>query len=73
MPYRTTREEKKAWWNSLSQEEQASYVEKWEHKRDTPDRPTLDIPPLTVEERRAINTTMRHLGLERFIVLDDQE
>lgn len=71
MTYRKTREEKKAWWKSLSQEEQAKYTEKWEHKRDSEDRPRLDIPPLTLEERRAINDTMRRIGLEKFIVLQE--
>lgn len=71
MPYRQTKAERKAWWNSLSQEEKSSYTEKWESKRDVADRKRLDIPPLTNEEMQAINDRMRRLGLESFIVLPD--
>lgn len=70
---RRTKEQRKAWWNSLSQQEQAAYTEKWENKRDVAGRVELDIPPLTLEERKTINATMRRIGMEKFIVLSEKE
>lgn len=66
-----TREQRKAWWNSLSQEEQAVYTEKWENKQNVENRVELDIPPLSQEEAKAINDTMRRIGLEKYIVLKE--
>jgi carbamoylphosphate synthase small subunit len=68
-----TKEQRKAWWNSLSQEEQAKHTEKWENKHDVADRVELDIPPLTQVEARAINDTMRRIGMESYIVLSEDD
>lgn len=73
MPYRKTKEQRKAWWNSLSQEEQTAYTEKWENKRNVADRVELDIPPLTLAERKAINDTMRRIGMEEYIVCNEHQ
>lgn len=69
--YKKTKEQRKQWWNSLSQEQQAAYVEKREHLRDVPERVELDIPPLTNEEIKVINDTMRRIGMEKHIVLSE--
>lgn len=69
--YRKSKEERKAWWNSLSPHEKAAYTEKWEHKRDVEDRTELELTPLTPEQMQEINDTMRRLGLEAHIVLPD--
>lgn len=73
MPYRRTKQERQAWWRSLSQEEKAAYVSRRE-KKPAPGRAPSTIPtrgPLTPEEMQAINDTMRRLGLEKQIVLPD--
>jgi hypothetical protein len=70
--FRKTPEERKAWWNSLSQEEQAEHVNKWERKRDSPDREEVEITPLSAAEKREINATMRRIGMEDCIVLFDE-
>lgn len=80
-PYRRTPEERKAWWNSLSQEEKAAWVEKWENRRgsrrqaktEATERLIANIKPLSPAEMDEINQTMRNLGLERFIVLPNSE
>ena len=69
--FRKTRENRKAWWNSLNQEEKSILTSKWENKRDVQNRVELDIPPLTSEEIEMINDNMRQIGMADFIVLPD--
>lgn len=69
--YNRTKDERKAWWASLSEEEKAKRMRVYEHKRDTPDKPPLDVKPLTKKQMKTINAHMRKLGLEDQIVLPE--
>lgn len=68
-----TKEERQAWWRSLTPEQQTECLHKWERSREktTVKKAVKKPKPLTHQQMRAINANMRRIGLERFIVLPD--
>lgn len=44
----------------------------YEHKRPKPMSKRLEVPELTQEEIRDINQRLYDMGMERFIVLEDE-
>lgn len=68
--YRSTKEQRKEWWNNLSDQQKSDYISSKE--RSHSDRkPSTQPPivPLTEAQMAEINATMRRLGLEDQIVL----
>lgn len=68
--FRVTKEERKAWWSKLPDEEKTAFIRSKERARET--KPRLELPELTQEEIRQINQNMIDIGMERFIVLEEE-
>lgn len=65
---RRTKEERKAWWSGLTPEERATYVRKKAGEKQE-DGKLLDLSP---QQIRKINQTMRNIGMESHIVLQEK-
>jgi hypothetical protein len=66
-----TKQQRKDWWNSLSPQQQADYRRKKMSENSVVTRMKESILPLTKDEMKFINDTMRKIGLENQIVLPD--
>jgi hypothetical protein len=79
--YSKSKAQRKAWWQSLSSEQKAAYISKRELSRVAGKPSTRTREPkkeyqfpagmlleLTPELKQEIDTTIRRVGLERFIV-----
>lgn len=69
MHKRRTKAERKQWWNSLSDEDKSKYTRKYENRRDVVKRTKIILPELTQDEILRINSNMRRIGMEQYIVL----
>lgn len=62
--YNISKQQRKAWWNSLSKTEQEDYVK----KKMKQNKSLLNVINLTHEEWLTINKTMQRIGMKDYIV-----